>query len=254
MSRTPAPARTKGAATLDDFAGFPAAGFTFLRGLKRHNERDWFEERREAFERGVRAPMAALVEALDVRMATIAPEIVGDPKKSVFRIHRDVRFSKDKSPYKAFLAAWLFHRDQGRSAAMRAHGGSAGVYVHFEPGASFIAGGMWLPPSATLERVRRTLIDDVAGFERAAASRAFVARYGGLTDEAMLTRPPRGFESDGPAARWLRYRSFMASRPIPDDDMRSAALPDLLTDDLAALAPLVRWLNAALGYRAADRR
>jgi uncharacterized protein (TIGR02453 family) len=238
----------------DDFGGFPAAGFTFLRGLKRHNDRAWFEEHRDRFELGVRAPMAALVDELDIRLATIAPELVGDPKKSVFRVHRDVRFSKDKSPYKTFLACWLFHRDQGRSAAMRAHGGSAGIYVHFEPGASFVAGGMWMPPSSTLARVRAALVKDLEGFERAVASGAFVARYGGLTDEGVLTRAPRAFPDAGPAARWLRHRSFMARRPLDDAAMRDAALPDILGDDLVALAPLVRWLNAALGYRAAGRR
>lgn len=242
------------AAAPDEFTGFPRAGFAFLRGLARHNDRAWFEEHRDAYERGVRAPMVALVDELDVRLASIAPEMVGDPKQSVFRIHRDVRFSKDKSPYKTFLACWLYHRDQGRSAAMRAHGGSAGFYVHFEPGASFVAGGMWLPPPKTLERVRRALLDDVDGFERAAASRPFLARYGGLTDEAKLTRPPRGFPADGPAAPWLLHRSFMARRALTDAEMADAGLPDLLADDLAALAPLVRWLNAALGYRAADRR
>ncbi|MFL5575952.1 MAG: TIGR02453 family protein, partial [Gemmatimonadaceae bacterium] len=96
---------------------FAPASLRFLRGLAANNRKEWFEARRETYEREVRAPLRELVEEMDVRLATVAPEIVGDTKRSLFRIHRDVRFSRDKSPYKTHAACWFFHRAAGRSAA-----------------------------------------------------------------------------------------------------------------------------------------
>ena len=109
------------------FRGFPPASLTFLRGLKKNNRRDWFEERRETYLRDIVGPLKALVEELDVRFASLAPEFVGDPKTSLFRIYRDVRFSKDKSPYKAHAAAWIFHRAPGRGVGHRVGQGR----IHF---------------------------------------------------------------------------------------------------------------------------
>ena len=97
-----------------EFHGFTPAAMRFLTSLKRNNTREWFQAHRDAYERDVREPLAALVEEMDVRLAELAPEIVGDPKRSLFRIHRDVRFSNDKSPYKTNAACWFYHGDAGR--------------------------------------------------------------------------------------------------------------------------------------------
>ena len=232
---------------------FSPAAFDFLRGLARHNERAWFEARRDAYERELRAPMRELIEEMDVRLAEVAPEIVGDPKASPFRIHRDVRFSKDKSPYKTHFACWLFHRDAGRSAAPHDNGGAAGFYFHLEPGACISAGGLYKPPRPALAKVRDAIAEDPRGFARSLGG-AFADRFGALTEEFVLTRTPRGYPADHPAADWLRYTSFTASRPIPDAVVTSPKLADVLTEDFAALTPLVRWLNSALGFRPATRR
>ena len=96
------------------FGGFRPAAFRFLRDLGRNNDKAWFEANRKVYEREVRDPMRRLVEALDASLRSIAPEIVGDPRRSMFRIHRDVRFSRNKSPYKTNAGAWLYHRDAGR--------------------------------------------------------------------------------------------------------------------------------------------
>jgi hypothetical protein len=97
----------------DAFTQFSPKALTFLRGLKKHNRKDWFEANRATYESELKEPMKLLIEEVDVALATIAPEIIGSPKKSAFRIHRDVRFSKDKSPYKTHVACWFFHRDAG---------------------------------------------------------------------------------------------------------------------------------------------
>src|SRR5438445_12342253 len=115
---------------------FSTATLTFLRGLKRHNDRAWFEAHRPEYEAVVKQPMRELIDELDVRLARIAPEIVGDPKRSMFRIYRDIRFSKDKSPYKTNAGCWFWHRDADRRVGDAAEGGGAGFYFHLQPGSS----------------------------------------------------------------------------------------------------------------------
>ena len=141
--------------------------FGFLTALAANNRRDWLEAHRAEYERDVRAPLRALAEELDARLAGVAPEIVGDVRRSPLRIGRDLRFAKDKTPYKRYAGLWLFHGGAGRSASMHANGGAAGFYLHLEPGASLVAGGMWMPPAATLTKVRQALATDLAEFERA---------------------------------------------------------------------------------------
>jgi uncharacterized protein (TIGR02453 family) len=235
---------------------FTSAALAFFRQLARHNSREWFEAHRAAYEREVRDPMRDLVEELDVRLAGIAPEFVGDPRRSPLRIYRDVRFSKDKAPYKTFAGCLLYHRGAGRSAAMRDGGGAAGFYFQLEPGGALVAGGLWVPPRPTLSKVRDAIAADVRGFERAVSAPEFVARFGRLYDGAdqMLTRLPRGYAPGHPAERWLRYKSFIGERPLADREVVRPDLADVLTADVAALAPLVRWLNHAIGYLPATRR
>src|SRR5213594_3739428 len=116
---------------------FTADTFRFFRGLARNNAKPWFEAHRVEYERDVRAPMHALIEEMDVRLATFAPEIIGDPKRSMFRIHRDIRFSKDKSPYKTHAACWFYHRDGSRAVGREAAAGGAGFYFQIAPGSCF---------------------------------------------------------------------------------------------------------------------
>ncbi len=98
---------------------------------------------REVYEQEVRDPMCQLIETLDAKLASIAPEIVGDRRRSTFRIHRDVRFSRNESPFKTNAGAWLYHRDAGRKVGTMGEGGGAGFYVHIDPTLCFVAGGVW---------------------------------------------------------------------------------------------------------------
>jgi uncharacterized protein (TIGR02453 family) len=233
------------------FTGFRPTAFQFLRGLKRNNRREWFEARREVFESEVRAPLRELLDELDVRLATLAPELAADSKRSVFRIHRDIRFSNDKSPYKTNVGFWVNHRALGRSAATVVHGG-AGLYFHLEPRASMIAAGIWMPPPIALLRIRGALVEDRPGFE--GTLRRLRPRFGVLSQEAVLQRVPRGYLASDPAAKWLRYKSFTVSHPLVATDLQRADLPDRLARAYAAVIPFVRWLNAALGFPPATRR
>ncbi len=236
------------------FAGFRPHALRFLRQLKQHNTRPWFEANRAVYERELREPMRALVEEVDVALAMVAPEIVGDPRRSMFRIYRDVRFSKDKSPYKTNAAVWFFHADAGKGVGSEANGGGAGFYFQLAPGDCFLGGGIWMPPRPALARIRQRLTEDQRGFEKVVLAPGFRRRFGPLDEETMLTRLPRGVAAGHPAARWMRYQSFTVGRQLPEAQALSPRLPALLARDFAALAPLVRWLNLALGYPARDRR
>jgi uncharacterized protein (TIGR02453 family) len=246
---------TARAATVSrEFSGVRPAALSFLRSLRRHNDREWFERNRATYEEEVRAPLAALVEEVDVRLAAVAPEIVGDPKRSLFRIHRDVRFSKDKSPYKTNAACWFYHGDAGRGvgSATTAHGG-AGFYFDIGPSTSWIGGGIWMPPRPTLARIRERIDDEPASLARVLRAPA-LKRYGGLAEEAMLIRMPRGYDVDHPAATLLRHQSFTVGRELTQRELFSPRLPDLLAREYARILPLVRWLNGALGLRTLARR
>lgn len=238
------------------FTSFRPQSLTFLRGLRKHNEKPWFEAHRPAYEQEVLRPLKLLAEELDVRFATVAPEFVAPPKRALFRIHRDVRFSKDKSPYKTHAALWVFHRDAGRGVGRDAHGG-AGFYFHLEPGASLVAAGFWMPPRPLLNVLRERIVEEQKAFERILKAPTFVKRFGGLSDDepgVRLTRVPRGWVPDHPAGHWLRFNSFTASRPLTDAEVVSPKLVETLMKDYAALLPLVRWLNGALGFPSATSR
>jgi uncharacterized protein (TIGR02453 family) len=239
---------------MDAKPGFSPKALTFLRGLARHNRKEWFEEHRSDYERELKAPLAALIEEMDVRLAEIAPEIVGSPKKSAFRIHRDVRFSKDKSPYKTHVACWFFHRDVGTRIVSEAVHGGAGFYIQVKPGESFCGGGIWMPPRPALQKIRECLVDDLDGFEAIVKDKAFRRRFGALDEEGRLTRVPRGYAPDHPAAEWLRYPSFTVGTALTDADVTSSRLPATLARHYAALTPFVRWLNSALGLPPASSR
>lgn len=237
-----------------EFRGFGPGALEFLRRLSRNNRRDWFERHRAVYETEVRDPLRALVEEMDVRLARIAPELTGDPRHSIFRIHRDVRFSKDKSPYKTNAACQFYHSDAGRGAGQDADAAGAGLYFQIAHGECFVAGGMWMPARPALEKIREALAEDHEGLERHLRAPAFRRRFRELTPEAVLSRMPRGFEERHPAARWLKYRSFTAYRPLSPDQVQSPRLAATLERDFAVLVPLVRWLNAAIGYRPWERR
>jgi uncharacterized protein (TIGR02453 family) len=236
------------------FDGFRPQALGFLRRLKRNNRREWFERNRAVYETEVRDPMRALVEEMDVRLARLVPELTGDPKHSIFRIHRDVRFSADKSPYKTNAACQFYHQDAGRGAGQDAQGAAAGLYFQLADDECFVAGGMWMPARPALERIREAIAEAPEAMNRLLRAPTFRRWFGALDSEAMLKRMPRGYLESHPAAKWLRYRSFTATRTMSEREVQSPRLPEILARDFAALAPLVRWINHAIGYRAWDRR
>lgn len=239
---------------MPEFRGFALAAQRFFRDLERHNNKLWFEENRATYESAIREPMKALVEALDQRLGRFAPEIAGDPKKSLFRINRDIRFSKDKSPYKTNAGCWFFHREAGRGVGQDADSGGAGFYFHLDGRHAFVAGGIWMPSRPALNKLRDAIAKDSAALRKILTGPAFKRRFGGLHHESRLVRVPRGYPAEHPAADLLRYQSFTVGRDVKPSELKAAKLVDRLADDMKTMLPLVRWLNRAVGFEPARRR
>jgi uncharacterized protein (TIGR02453 family) len=220
---------------------FTPAALTFLRQLKRNNRRDWFQPRKDAFETILLAPMREFVEEMDVRLATIAPEIGGSPKRSIFRIYRDVRFSKDKSPYNAHLhIAWF------PSPPSAAKGEFSGYYFGLEPDRLQLGAGVFEVGGAALDRFRAA-IDEAERGSRLEATLDDLAAAGFRFEGPTLKRTPAPYASDHPRAAWLRHKGLSAWREITD--RKRIETPALLTEcveTFAQLAPLHAWLMDAL--------
>ncbi len=242
------------AGNVEPFNGFRPAALKFLRALARNNRKEWFEENRATYEREVKLPLQMLVEEVDARLGTIAPEITGSPKRSVFRIYRDVRFSNDKTPYKTNAACWFHHRDAGHSVGTQAVHGGAGLYFQIAPGDSMIAGGIWMPPTAALKVLREKIAEDHEELDAIIGEPAFRGAFGKLSEESVLKRPPRGFDADHAATHLLRFKSFTVGRALTDAEVLSPRLPDIIARRYTVMLPFVRWLNTALGLPAATRR
>jgi uncharacterized protein (TIGR02453 family) len=220
---------------------FSPATFRFLRGLARNNERAWFHAHKDAYEEHVRAPFQRLLGDLQPDLRTVSAHYRADPKTvggSLFRIQRDTRFASDKSPYKSWQGARLFH---ARSREVPA----PSFYLHLQPGRCFVGAGLWHPDTATQRQVRQFIVDNPAGWEAAAHASAFRRRYV-MEDGEMLVRPPRGFPPDFAFIDDLRHRNFVASRAIEDSVMLGPRLRATIARDLRALAPFVDYLCAAL--------
>jgi uncharacterized protein (TIGR02453 family) len=220
------------------FPGFPHQGLTFLRQLRRHNDRAWFQAHREDYERHVREPMTELVTALGGVLQGFAPELVTDPKRAIYRIHRDVRFSADKSPYKTQVAATFGPRGLPKHAG-------AGLYFHVEPDEVLVAGGVYMPGTAELRAIRAHVAEHSGELEQIVRRRPFRRLFGGLTGE-KLSRAPKGYEPDHPAIEWLRYKQYLAWLERPARTACSAELFPLVVEAFVAMMPLIRFLNAPL--------
>ena len=222
-------------------AYFTPATFRFLRALARHNERAWFHAHRDDYERHVREPFLRLIGDLQPPLAAVSTHYRADPRPaggSLFRIHRDTRFSGNKAPYKTWQGARLFHERRREVPA-------PSFYVHVEPGGCFVGAGLWHPETPTQRRVRQFIVDNPAGWLAATQAPAFRRKFD-LDDSDLLVRMPAGFPPDSPLATDLRRRNFVALRVLDDDVATSPRLLSTLSRDLAALAPFVDYLCAAL--------
>jgi uncharacterized protein (TIGR02453 family) len=217
---------------------FTAQTLRFLRALKRHNDREWFKARKDEYEAHVRAPMVNVIERLAVDFRRFAPELVVSPQKSLYRIYRDTRFSENKTPLKTHVAAGFPWRGLPR------HEG-AGLYFEVAGGWVWAGGGMWAPLPPQLLRVREHISNTYPEIQRISRASTFRRNLGELTGHT-LTRVPRGFSKDDPAAEYLQHYRFVAGREFPASLATSAAFYPTLLRTFKTLMPLVRFLNEPL--------
>ena len=221
-------------------ASFSPALFTFLRKLKKNNDRDWFKANQEAYEAAVRGPALEFVEEFVPELAAISPHFLAVAKKSggsLFRIHRDTRFSKDKTPYKTHTGI-QFRHEEGKNAHAPC------FYLHLEPGEVFVGAGIWRPDTATARLLREGIAEDPKGWKHATRRKAFTRRF--TLGGDSLKRPPRGFDPEHPLIEDLKRKDFIAVAKLTQKDVTSGDVIKTFAKTCKAAAPLVAFLCEAL--------
>lgn len=214
--------------------------FAFLRELARHNNREWFNANKERYIDEVRDPLLAFVAAFAPRLSKISKHMLADPRPmggSLFRIHRDTRFSHDKRPYKT-QAALSFRHSAGRDV----HGPI--FYLHIEPGRVFMGAGMWRPEPDTLAKVRDAIVAHSKRWKQVLNNRGAVLDDG--HEDSRLKRPPRGYDPEHPFIEDLMRKSFIATTPFTEAQACAADFVARYAKACEAKSPLMQFLAAAV--------
>ncbi len=225
--------------TRTTFPGYPPAALPFLRDLAANNEKPWFEANRASYEQAIKAPTAALVDAVALELRARDLPLEGSPKRSGFRIHRDVRFSKNKSPYKTSIGTVWYRQGSGKD-------GAGVLYFHLHPGACFVAAAFYMPEPEVLSAIRERIRVHPEAF-LALVEQLRAAKLP-LDVRDSLTRMPRGFEDMAahPVAPWIKLKNYIVSRPIPDALAQKPGLVPAIADLAAAALPLLQFGWAAV--------
>lgn len=221
------------------FEGFSEETFKFLHGLKKNNKKEWFEAHRATYEDDLREPSKRLVSAMSLLIAGSKLPLIADQKRSLFRINRDIRFSKDKSPYKTHIGIVFPYQGLKEDEWV-------GMYLAFEPQGkngvkAYIGGGCYMPSGPFLKRIRSKVSSRQKELEKLISEKNFKKEYPkGIVDEGQsLKRMPKGYEDDDPAAKWLKMKSFTYGADLTKKDLMSKDLPKILLGKIkAALAVL----------------
>lgn len=212
----------------------------FLKELKKNNHRDWFEKNRKAYETA-KADFEGFTSKVLTALSKKDPAIAHlKPKDCLFRINRDVRFSKDKSPYKTNFGMHIC--SEGKK------GNAAGYYLHLEPGQVFVGGGLWLPMAPELKKVRQEIDYCWEEFKAIINNKKFKETYKDINkDEGVsLSRPPKGYEENNPAIEYLKLKSFVATKPITDKELQSENLVKNVETAFETLTPMLDFINRAI--------
>jgi uncharacterized protein (TIGR02453 family) len=220
------------------FRGFPPETLKFLRQLKRNNTREWFLAHKDVYEQKVKAPMTELVLEIGFALQMDAPEFVVEPRRAIYRIYRDIRFSADKSPYKTHVAAIFVPRGIPKKTG-------ACLYFHIEPAEVVVAGGVYMPDPVTLRILRQHIAANWEELLAITKQRNFRKLFGDLQGERLVW-PPSGFPADHPAIDVLRQKQFYVSLTEPAALAEGPKLLPRLLTIFSAMIPLVRYLNTPL--------
>lgn len=234
-------------------AHFSPATFKFLRQLAKNNDKDWFAAHKSEYEAAVKAPCLAFIADLAPPLAKISPQMLASPKPvggSLFRIYRDTRFSSDKTPYKTHAGMSFFHaatKQVARAAGANAMMGrldAPGFYLHLEPGASFLGGGLWHPQPDTLKRIRANLVSNPASWKKATRDPKFLKQFALGGDR--LQRPPAGYPADHELIEDLKRKDFVASSALSDEEVCAPGFLKEAVRRYALMAPMIDWLCTSL--------
>ena len=209
----------------------------FLKDLKKNNNKPWFDAHRARYDEA-KSDFAEFIQVLIDRHSTKDPGIKSlKAKDCIFRINRDIRFSKDKTPYKSNFGASL--NFGGRKSIY------AGYYFHLDPGESLVGGGLWAPMPPELKKLRQEIDYNLDEFRKIILSKKFKAVYGSIYqgDDMRLVNVPQGFEKDNPAGEYLKMKSFIAMKSLTNAEISSASLVKTCLEAFAALQPLLNFIN-----------
>ncbi|MGA8938334.1 MAG: DUF2461 domain-containing protein [Acidobacteriaceae bacterium] len=222
---------------------FDPEAMKFLRGLARNNDREWFEARRALYERSLKAPMLALIDEINSAMLEFAPDHVRPPNKIAMRIYRDIRFSKNKQPYKTHLAAWWARRGMEKTSG-------GGFYLQISPQQIVVACGVYMPEREQLLTLRRWMSANHKSY-RATVNKLLKVRNAGfeLSDAEALTRMPKGFAADDPADELVRAKSWGVRATLPAELALESTLAREIVRRFRMVTPLVDTLNSAILHR-----
>jgi uncharacterized protein (TIGR02453 family) len=214
--------------------------FAFLTDLNQNNTRDWFNRNKSRYQESLDG-FRALATSLIAGISSFDPSLEGlDAKQSIFRIYKDVRFSKDKSPYKTHFGCWM--TKGGRKST------DAGYYFHLEPGKSFLAAGVWMPPAEQLKLIREEILCHPEAYLEVITPLLLNEKYERGGKEDMLKKGPAGFPQDFKYLDELKYRHYIFSCNYKDSQLSGNNLASRLTDDFRGLYPLVSYLNHAMSF------
>ncbi|HVD97805.1 MAG TPA: DUF2461 domain-containing protein [Cytophagaceae bacterium] len=209
----------------------------FLKKLKSNNNKEWFDKNRADYDM-LREEMIGLMGEIVKKFGKIDTTIAStDPRKSIFRINRDVRFSKDKAPYKTNMGGYM--ADGGKKSP------KGGYYLHLEPGNCFLAGGIWMPEPEHLKKIRQEIDYNGKELEKILKSKEFKTYFNGLSEEEKLTRVPKDFDPGSSFAEYLKLKSFVVVHPFDDKLISDPKLADYCTKVFKAVLPLNKFLNVA---------
>lgn len=207
----------------------------FLKDLKKNNNRTWFEEHRKQYEYA-KDDFLMLVEQLITTIATFDKQIGNlEAKNCLFRINRDLRFSKNKDPYKSNLAAY-FNKD-GKN------GLGAGYYLHIEPGKNFVAGGIWMPVPAVLAGLRQEIDYNFKEWKKIIVNKSFHKYFNAGVEGETLTRPPKGYDENNPAIEFIKKKTFVVSRSFTDAEVQSKFFVKDVAATYKAMKPMIDFIN-----------
>ncbi|MFN4988893.1 MAG: DUF2461 domain-containing protein [Ignavibacteria bacterium] len=228
------------------FQGFDNKAFLFLKNLKNNKSREWFAENKSMYENALREPSKLLLNEIDQLFIKHRLPYEASPKKSLFRINRDTRFSKDKTPYKTNVGiTFPVHRKQDHLVhATKTE--KPGMYLHIEPGACFIAGGLYIPDGQQLKSIRERIESDWTILHEIQQQRAFKKEFPkGLLGEKLKTMP-RGFDPEHPGKEYLRMKQFIVMESISDSAVKSNLLIKALLAKATAMSSLIMFLDEAI--------